>query len=248
MIKVENYIPNILTAGNLFCGFLGILFCLQGYWALGAFMVFVGAVLDWGDGFAARLLSAYSDTGEQLDSFADMTTFAILPALVTFQMILQTHANWIYSFYVGPVPLWSLLPFLIVLAAAFRLSWFNNQAEKKPAFAGLPTPSAGLFFASLPLIIEFDIWGITDVILNPWILILLCLIIPGLMVSKMAFISIKFKNFSIKENLLQFILIGLSAVLLYLFWFAAVPMILLAYIILSILSKFTQPYEIQSEN
>lgn len=237
-----------MTAGNLFCGFLGILFCFQGYWALGAFMVFIGVLLDWGDGFAARLLNAYSDTGEQLDSFADLITFGLLPSVIVFQLILQTQADWIYTWYLGPVPFFSLASFLIVIGAAFRLSWFNTATEKSSDFSGLPSPAAGLFFASLPLIIEFDIWGLTDWVLNPWLLILFAVVISWLMVSRIPFLGVKFKTFALEDNLLQYILIASAIILLYMLWFLAVPLILLIYFLLSIVSKYMHSYEVSSEN
>ncbi len=246
MIKLEKYIPNFLTTANLFFGFTGLLFCLRGYWELGALMVFAGAILDFLDGWSAKLLNSYSNLGKQLDTLADIVTFGVLPAVIVHQLLLQSAQNWMYTLYFGPLPILSLTAFLIVAGAAFRLAKFNNLPEGQNRFSGLPSPAAGLFFASFPLIIEFDIWEITPLILNGWIMLVLCIVIPLLMVSSLHFMKFQTGPFNLAKQWPMYSFIAISAVLLMIFWFLAIPMIMILYLIFSLIDKYTGHYEVQS--
>lgn len=85
-------IPNILTAGNLLCGFSSIIFAMQGRLDLAAYLLFVAMLLDFLDGFAARLLNKQSDMGKQLDSLADMVSFGAAPGIIAFVLFIVSAA------------------------------------------------------------------------------------------------------------------------------------------------------------
>jgi phosphatidylglycerophosphate synthase len=83
-------IPNLMTCGNLLCGCLGIVFSFRGDLLLAGGLIFVAAVLDFLDGFVARLLNQSSPIGKELDSLADMVTFGLLPSMIIFQLLERT--------------------------------------------------------------------------------------------------------------------------------------------------------------
>ena len=73
------HIPNTLTLLNLVSGFAATIYAIKGYNEYATFCIMVGMILDFSDGFAARLLKAYSDIGKDLDSLADVVTFGVAP-------------------------------------------------------------------------------------------------------------------------------------------------------------------------
>jgi CDP-diacylglycerol---serine O-phosphatidyltransferase len=250
MIKVEKHIPNLLTLTNLFFGFYGILCALQGYYALAAVMIIGGAICDLLDGLTARLFDAHSETGKQLDAFADLVTFGILPAIILHFLFLDSRENWVYSLWLGPVPLFSLLPFLLVFFGAIRLAKFNNLSGKEEGFRGLPIPASGLLFGCIPLILHFghmpffsyfEIWDIQQWLRNPLYISIAILIISYLMVSDIRFFDFKFENYRFRENAKRYLMIIMALLLAFPFFFATVPLIITIYIILSVILHFTKP-------
>lgn len=87
MNKVKALIPNLLTAGNLLGGVLAIIFALTGRLEWAPYCIFISAILDFFDGFVARLLKVQSELGKQLDSLADMVTFGVAPGVIVYQLI-----------------------------------------------------------------------------------------------------------------------------------------------------------------
>jgi CDP-diacylglycerol---serine O-phosphatidyltransferase len=85
-------IPNILTASNLLAGCLSILFAFSGRLEWAVIAIFVGAVCDFFDGFAARLLKKTGELGKQLDSLADMVTFGVAPSVLVFVLLIISGA------------------------------------------------------------------------------------------------------------------------------------------------------------
>jgi len=168
-----------------------------------------------------------------LDSLADMVTSGLVPGLVLFHLL-----------ELAPQPSWKnadLLPYfglLVTLASSYRLAKFNISTNQSDAFIGLPTPANALLIISLPLILEYqNSDAINTTILNPWFLIVLTLVSCYLLNAPIKLIALKFKTWSFKDNIPRYILIILSLVLLAVFQFAGIPLIILAYIFLSIVSK-----------
>jgi CDP-diacylglycerol--serine O-phosphatidyltransferase len=85
-------IPNILTASNLLAGCLSIVFAFSGRLEWAVLAIFIGAICDFFDGFAARLLKKSGDLGKQLDSLADMVTFGIAPSVIVFVLLIISGA------------------------------------------------------------------------------------------------------------------------------------------------------------
>lgn len=252
MYPIEKRIPNLLTFINLFCGFLAIVACLSGDLVMAGWLIFIAAFADLLDGLAARLLKAYSSLGAELDSLADMVSFGLAPALIAYMLLLKTHASWLDWIYIYEVPLLGLFPFAIVAAAAYRLARFNLDEGSKSNFTGLPSPAAAMFFASLPLmlqyevfVIRFDIYSISLFVLNPWLLTGAILLVSWLMISKIQLFSLKISGFNTPGARLVVLFLLLSLILFIFLLWASIPLILLLYIIVSVFSKSNQN-EIQS--
>ena len=87
MSGIRRLIPHLFTAGNLVGGIFAIILTIKGYVHLAPFAIFASAILDFLDGFVARLLGVPSELGKQLDSLADMVTFGVAPGLIVYQLL-----------------------------------------------------------------------------------------------------------------------------------------------------------------
>lgn len=160
-------IPNLLTCLNLLCGCLGITMAFYGKLDWAAYLVGIAAILDFLDGFVARILNAHSEIGKQLDSLADMVTFGVLPGIIMFHLIQRTVIPYVLAtqtfefgslwngeaFDPGPMGLLPFLAFLIPVFSAIRLAIFNIDTRQSDSFIGLPTPANTILIASFPLIL-----------------------------------------------------------------------------------------------
>ena len=102
LVQIKRLIPNLLTAGNLLGGILAIILTLQGRVDLAPYCIFISAIFDFLDGFAARLLKVQSELGKQLDSLADMVTFGVAPAIIVYELIRNHYA--IHTFFQDYLP------------------------------------------------------------------------------------------------------------------------------------------------
>ncbi|MBL7758752.1 MAG: CDP-alcohol phosphatidyltransferase, partial [Chitinophagaceae bacterium] len=134
--------------------------------------------------------------------------------------------------------IWLSIAFILPAAAAWRLAKFNLDSEQTYHFKGVPTPAAGLLVASFPLIY----WNIgepwaRELLLNKWVLIGVILGLSFLMVSSIPMMSLKFKDFSLQNNLPKLIILVIAiAAILFLSWLA-VPVIFIAYVLVSLALK-----------
>jgi CDP-diacylglycerol--serine O-phosphatidyltransferase len=133
------------------------------------------------------------------------------------------------------------LPFvglLLTLAAAYRLANFNIDERQTTSFIGLPTPAMTLFILSLPLILVYsDNEFIKNLILNKYVLITITLIFSILMNAEIPLFSLKFKNFSFKNNVIEIFFLLTSIISLIILKFVAIPIIILLYILLSVIKN-----------
>jgi CDP-diacylglycerol---serine O-phosphatidyltransferase len=241
---MEKHLPNFLTILNLFSGFLGIIAAFNGELVFAAWLVFIGAMFDFFDGMAARWLKAYSPIGMDLDSLADMVTFGVLPAIIVHFLLLKSQANIVYSLMAGPVPVISLLPFALTAFAAIRLAKFNIDPLQRTYFLGLPTPANAIFFASFPLILQYNLLivyyttsDLTKIFLNAWLLLFLVILFSWLMISPIPIFSFKLSLLRWREYPHVVGFLAISVILFALFLFAAIPVIVLLYIIISFLFR-----------
>ena len=231
---MKKNIPNFITTGNLLCGLLGVLFWKEDALFYAALMILAGAIFDFFDGFTARTIGVSSPIGRDLDSFADMVTFGVLPGLITFSMI--GHWNEVLAYTALFIPVFS----------AWRLAKFNNDPRQSDLFIGLPTPANAMFFGSLALVEN----GLTPAwagwLLEPGVLAVMSVLFSILLISELRLFSLKFKNWKFKGNETRYLFLLCSVLLLAMFKILAIPMIILGYIILSFALQRNLNNEIQS--
>lgn len=239
MIKsVVKQIPNLLTLTNLFLGCAGIVYVLSGMSYMASYFIFIAAVIDFCDGFAARLLNASSPIGEQLDSLADCVTFGVLPGCIFFNFLEQSYAADSDALNTGII--FMLPAFLISVFSALRLARFNVDEKQKENFIGLPTPACAIFTATLPLIYLTNQYGLAAWLSNKWLLYLLIIVLSYLLVSPLNMFSLKFKTYDYKSNEIRYIFLIASAVLIFTLGYTGMAAVILLYIILSIIQIFTK--------
>ena len=254
------HIPNIFTLLNLFFGGLAIIFALQTNsviiyidqhynssfnipekltWA--SICIIIAAIIDFLDGFVARLLKATSELGKQLDSLSDVVSFGVAPAIIIYQLLRFSFAREENGL---DVSILALAPALIIAcAAAYRLAKFNIATDQTYSFKGVPVPAVGILIASFPLILHFSsLPGMNTLLINKWFLYGCIVIVSYLMVSNLPIMSLKFPDYTFKNNIPIIILLVIALVAtLFLHW-VAVPVVFIMYILLSIFnSKKIQP-------
>jgi CDP-diacylglycerol---serine O-phosphatidyltransferase len=245
-VNIKKHIPNTITLGNLFCGCLAIVNAFEGNLALAAILVGMALVLDFFDGFVARLLKVASPIGKDLDSLADMVTFGVVPSVIMFQLIRNGPDVFrLSAMDIDPgADNGTLLPytaFIIAIFSCIRLARFNNDTRQSDSFIGLPTPANAMVICSVPLIMHsaHDWHPAFGWMLNPYVLSAMSFVMSLLLVAEIPLFALKFKGFSWADpqNRLRFIFLGLSVILLLTLQFVAIPLIILIYILLSIVNN-----------
>lgn len=226
---MKKHIPNAITCLNLLSGCIGIVLAFQGKLADAGYAIIIAAVFDFLDGLAARLLHAYSAIGKELDSLADIVSFGVLPSVIIYQLFLMAPPVGGLSVYLN------FTAFIIAVFSALRLAKFNIDERQSENFIGLPTPANALLISSLPMILKEGNGFLSAYILNPFFLFIFSLGMGLLLVVEIPLISLKFRNMKLKDNLYRYILLFSGLILILIFKFAAVPVILFLYILLSVI-------------
>lgn len=247
-------IPNLFTLLNLVCGCLAILYTLQtgqaivylqemGFssvelperMALGAFFILAAGVIDFLDGFVARLMKASSEMGKQLDSLSDVVSFGVAPGLILFQLLRLSFAQETDGLDVSI--LWLMPAFLIPVAAAWRLARFNIDPAQQVRFKGLPVPAAGITIAAFPLIMHYQTLGLQAIFINKYLLYGSILLLSFLMVSKLPMMALKFSGFAPAANWPKYLLVVIGILAAIFLKWLAIPVVLVVYILLSLFLK-----------
>jgi CDP-diacylglycerol--serine O-phosphatidyltransferase len=169
-----------------------------------------------------------SAIGKDLDSLADMVSFGVVPGAIFYQLLTQGAADSNWPAWLGSVG------FLVSIFSALRLAKFNNDTRQTTSFIGLPTPACTLVVASLPLILAYDRFGLAALILNPWLLLGLTVLLSGLLVAELPLFALKFKNLRWADNRRRFLFVMVAAGLLLVLQAAAVPVVVLLYVLFSV--------------
>ena len=232
-------IPNLFTLLNLVFGCIAIIFILQtsetivyldreGFTAVnlpekivwGSLFLFGAAIIDFLDGFVARLFGA---------------RFGVAPGFILYQLLRISFAQ--EEGGLDTSSAWLLPALLIPCATAWRLARYNLDKSQQFTFKGLPAPAGGLLIASFPLVIYYQTLDLHLWFINKWVLYSIILLVTYLMISTIPLMSLKLKNFSVKNNLPIFILLVITIISAFFLQWLAVPVILLAYIALSLFFK-----------
>lgn len=227
MNAIKRNIPNTITSLNLFFGCIAIVFVFHTRLADASWMIVFAAIADFFDGMSARLLKAHSPIGKELDSLADVVSFGVAPGMMLYQLIGTHPFNWV--------------GLLIPVFAALRLAQFNIDTRQTFYFIGLPTPANALFIASFPLIVTHNTYWqsvyLSNVIFSTWFFAGVAIACSAIMVSPVKLFSLKVKDTSWANNKTRYSFLLLSAACFLIMGYAAVPVIMVLYIILSLLSK-----------
>jgi len=194
-------IPNLVTLGNMFCGFLTIIYAASGRFEKAALAIGLAILLDGVDGRVARRLNATSKFGVEFDSFSDLVSFGVAPALLMYHWAFRVAADEFGVF----------ITFVFALCAASRLARFNISSENLDSFVGLPTPGAAAMVAALvnfaPRVEPSNVLTVTGAVFM--------LSLAGLMVSHTEFLSLK----RLKIRKMHFLWRVLFGALIALIWY-----------------------------
>ena len=237
---IKKHIPNLFTFGNLLCGTLAAMAAVNEVYEAVWLLVVIGVVLDFFDGFVARMLHVQGELGKQLDSLADVVTSGVVPGLLMYKFY-EDMLN-LRDDFSNVLILLAFSSFLITLSSAYRLAKFNIDTRQSESFIGLPTPAMSLFVVSLPMIYSnTDFFFVKELISNNYFLASLTLVLSYLMHARLPLFSLKFKNYSLKNNAFKYVLIVISLLLIVTIHYLAIPIIILVYIVLSIIKNVNAP-------
>ena len=135
--------------GNVVCGFLSILSAFEGHITTACWLIVLAAFLDALDGKIARLSGGGSRFGVELDSLADVISFAVAPAVLVHVIKLNEMGRWGW-----------VISVVFIMAASYRLARYNLMAstEEKGDFVGLPVPAAAITLVGY-IILCYELWG-----------------------------------------------------------------------------------------
>lgn len=184
-MKIFKHIPNTITSMNLLCGALGVIFAFKGSLDIAFYLMLAGALCDFCDGLAARMLNAYSPLGKELDSLADLITFGFLPSIMLYRCMDMYH----------PGEWFCYIPLVIVVFSALRLAKFNIDDRQSENFIGLATPACAMVCGSFAVIAHYDLNNIVGAFTeSTWMIPVACVILSILLVSEIPMFSMKFKK------------------------------------------------------
>ena len=179
---LKRHIPNAITSMNLLSGAMGVIFTLNGDLGTGFLLMLAGAVFDFCDGLAARLLKAYSPIGKELDSLSDMVTFGLLPSVMLYMtMRLTGQQEWL-----------CFIPLILAVFSGLRLAKFNVDERQSTDFLGVATPTAAILCGSLTSLAEAHPEAfVARLCATPWFLPVLALVLSLLLVSEIPMFGMK---------------------------------------------------------
>src|ERR1041385_1023991 len=240
-------LPNLMTAGNLFCGFASVLRIYDGAqdvdFAVAAhkfhdaiWFILAACIFDLLDGRLARLGGHESAFGREFDSLADVVSFGIAPALLVYQIVLGEFRN-----------LGWMIAFVYLACGALRLARFNciaadgGSVDAGRNFTGFPIPAAAGLIASITL---FMLWlneGQHTIGRWKYALPPLMLFMSFMMFSKFRYPSFKAINWKTTQSVSRFlVLIALLAVTVKFYqWMAAI--LFLIYLLYGFFRPFLSP-------
>ncbi len=232
------FLPNLMTAGNLFCGFGAIIKCIQArlmtdvggeysilhanlswsaLYSQAVWLILAAVVFDSLDGRLARLGGRTSLFGAEFDSLADVVSFGMAPALMVFFLILAPREEYQWFRELG----W-FIAFIYLLCGAVRLARFNvitnpllhsGSADSNKDFIGLPIPAAAGTVASLVLLLLNLSENAKSLRYWSLCLPLLLILVSFLMVSTVRYPSFKQVNWETKTRFRTFVVVFILVVI-----------------------------------
>ena len=183
-MRITKHIPNTITSMNLLCGALGVIFTFQGALDIAFYLMIAAAVCDFFDGFAARMLNAYSAMGKELDSLADLISFGLLPSLMLHRRLIEGGMTGFITF----------IPLIICVFSALRLAKFNVDERQSENFLGIATPACAMWCGSLIYAADRGVMTISHLLRDTYIIPIAAVVLALLLVSEIPMFSFKFKK------------------------------------------------------
>ena len=169
---------------NLLCGALGVIFALRGSLDIAFYLMLAAAACDFLDGFAARMLNAYSAMGKELDSLADLISFGILPSMMLHRRLVEG----------GMTGFWAYVPLVICVFSALRLARFNVDDRQSENFLGLATPACAMWCGSLIYAADHGVMSMAGLLHDSYFIPIASVILALLLVCEIPMFSLKFKK------------------------------------------------------
>lgn len=262
-------LPNLMTAGNLFCGFVAVIRCIQAMFATQAgrtgmefsetvartptelyeqavWFIIAAVAFDALDGRMARLTGKESLFGKEFDSLADIVSFGMAPALLAFFFLLNPTQEFPLVRTLG-----GLVGFIYLLCAAVRLARFNvitspllprSGRLPKSDFLGLPVPAAAGLVASLVLVINR-----TEVREAALFLPLLLIVTSLLMVSNIHYPSFKTIGSRTRLQFRTFIVLFCLITAIFLFHYLTIAGVFLGYLLYGLVRHLRKGRKLQKQ-
>ena len=195
-MSVKKNIPNLVTCCSLLSGCIATIMALDCQLSMAALWIIIASVFDFGDGFAARSLQAYSPMGKELDSLSDMVSFGVAPGMIVYRLLEQACMT-ISSLgsVVDYIPFFALV---IPVFSALRLAKFNIDERQTTSFIGMPVPAHALFWASIGYTFQTSIPQ--DSIGFVVGIVVAAILLSWLLVSEIPMFSLKVKSLKWKGN------------------------------------------------
>ena len=231
-MKIRKHIPNSITCMSLISGCIATVMAFEGDLYKALIWIIVAALFDFCDGFAARLLKAYSPMGKELDSLSDMVSFGVAPGMVLFRLLTETAPSLPFGEFNSYVP---FLAFVIPVFSGLRLAKFNIDERQTSSFIGLPVPAHALFWGSTAHAVQPAL--VNHAALLTAILLPLACLSSWLLVSEVPMFSLKVKSWGWKGNEFRYLLVACAIVFVTLWGCLGIAGTIVLYIILSLLNK-----------
>ena len=210
-MSIKNSIPNFVTCCSLISGCIACIMALRGNLPMATLWIVIAAVFDFGDGFAARSLHAYSPMGKELDSLSDMVSFGVAPGMIVYWLLEQACMT-------APV-----------------LGEAAGYGPYMTSFIGMPVPAHALFWASIGY--AFHSAVPVDSIGFIAGTIVAAILFSSLLVSEVPMFSLKVKSLAWKGNELRYILVAGAVVFVTFFGVLGIAGTVILYITLSFFNK-----------
>lgn len=242
-MSITKHIPNTITCLNILSGSIASLLAIEGYLFPAALFIIIAAVFDFMDGLFARLLSAYSEMGKELDSLADMLSFGFAPATIAFSYMRLAVLGDTGAAFTPETLSYSqmailLSAFIISVFSGLRLAKFNVDTRQTSSFIGVPTPANAMFWASLPILLHFgDYPMIESLLANQWIIMAAVIATSLLLVSEIPMFALKVKSLKWQENQIRYLFLITLVTLAILLKWLVIPLILFVYIFFSLINN-----------
>lgn len=213
-------------------GCIATVMALTGNIQLATLWIILAAVFDFGDGFAARFLKAYSPMGKELDSLADVISFGMAPGMILFWVLGEAC---LYQPLGAISPYVPYLAFVIPVFSGLRLAKFNIDERQTTSFIGLPVPANALFWASIGYAVESTAssFGLGFIIG----ILALALLSSWLLVSEIPMFSLKIKSLKWRGNERRYILLLGAIIFIAIFGVLGISGTILLYVGLSFFNK-----------